>query len=205
MTNIDEPDAPKRGRGRPPGRAATRHAPTVENPRATIGSNSGQAVALGRDGSELTRKRTMTGDIFHIPEDLREHGWDLQWNVIEVTGQPQTSAQLAMAENGWRPVEASRFPGRFMPEGYSGPIIRDGLRLEERPMALTEQARAEERAKANRQMSDQQQQLRLVRNLPDGFSRDNSRLHQMERAGTSRTIAPDPSVPRPALPIDAAG
>lgn len=170
-----------------------------------IGHNS-NVVALGRDGEELTRKRTVSSDIFYIDPRIIPPGWDYQWNVLEVIGQPQTAQRLAMAENGWRPVPAGRHPGLFMPADYNpnAPIIRDGLQLEERPMTLTQEARAEELAKANKQVSDQIQQLRLSRNptkgLPDGFSDDSQYRGTGPVART--TYAPAPDAPRPALPID---
>lgn len=181
-------------------RAYTRRGPLQESPRGD------KATAIGRDGEELTRKRPITTDMFHIPPEIIPDGWDYQWNLVTVLGQPQTAAMLAMAENGWRPVPAGRHVGMFMPANYSekGDILRDGLRLEERPMALTLEARAEERMKANRLVSDQQEQLGLSQRMPDGFSRDNPNLKRMERSGTSRTFAPAGDVPRPQLPIDPA-
>lgn len=208
MTDINQaPATPKRKGGWPAGKpraSAARRAQEDEAPidRAGIGHNSGRAVALGRDGQELTRKRTVSADIFHIPPEIIPRGWDYQWNVLEVTGMPQTGARLAMAENGWRAVPSDRHPGMFMPEGYKGPIIRDGLQLEERPMILSEEAKREEYAKATRQMADQQEQLGLVKKMPDGFSRDNPNLRRLERQGTSRSFAPAPDAPRPQLHID---
>lgn len=218
MTDINEDaPAPKPKRTLSPEHkaklAAGRQRAVQSAPRALKGDDpvhepirDGKAQALGRDGEVLTRKRTTNSDQFHIPPEIIPTGWDYQWQAIEVTGQPQTAAMIAMAENGWRPVPASRHPGRFMPADYppNGPIVRDGLRLEERPMILTIEARREEALKAGQLVKDQVEQLGLSTKMPDGFSRDNGRLRQMERAGTSRTYAPEPSIPRPQLPIDPA-
>jgi len=108
-----------------------------------------------------------------------------------------------MLENGWRNVPAGRHKGMFMPEGTAddAPIVRDGLVLQERPIELTLEARAEEHAKAGGLMTDSQQQLGLTQKMPDGFDRNNSSLRRMERAQTSRTIAPEPGISRPRLPI----
>lgn len=167
----------------------------------------GAVQVRGREGEVLTRKRTQSSDIFHIPDDIIPAGWNYQWNTVEVYGQQQVAMQLAMHENGWRPVPAGRHPGRFMPVGTSpnADIVRDGMRLEERPDELTREARAEERAKANKQMRDQQEQLGLSQKLPDGFSRDNRKLRAMERQQTSRTYAPAPDIARPQLEIDPNG
>lgn len=178
---------------------------------AGIGHNSDRAVAQGRDGQALTRKRTVNSDVFHIPDDIVPNGWVYQWNPVEVLNKPlsavESSIALAMEENGWRPVPAGRHMGRYMPAGTSAgaAIIRDGLRLDERPAILQEEAKAEEHAKAVQQMRDQHQILSLGSKMPAGFSRDNAKLQRMERAGTSRTIAPAPDIPRPQLRIDPAG
>lgn len=158
----------------------------------------------GRNGELLSRKRRDSSDIFHIPEELKDPKWDLQWNTVTVYEQPQTAQVLAMRENGWRPVPAGRFKGMFMPADYpdDGEILRDGMRLEERPMELTEQAKTDEYIKATGLMSDQKQQLGLVQKIPEGFSRENPTLRRMEKAGTSRSIGPAPDAPRPRLPIE---
>jgi len=183
---------------------ALQMAPAQESPRQIV--RPGAAEAMGRDGEILTRKRPISTDIFHIPPEIVPKNWDYQWNVIEVLGQAQTAMTLAMAENGWRPVPAGRHKGMFMPASYpeNGDIVRDGQRLEERPLILTLEARKEERMKADRQMRDQQEQLGLTQKMPDGFSRENPNLHRMERQGTSRTYAPASDIPRPQLPIDPA-
>ncbi len=164
----------------------------------------GAVVVRGRDGETLTRKRTQSSDQFFIPDEVVPQGWSYQWNCLEVAGQPQVGQRMAMAENGWRPVPAGRHPGRFMPNGTANdaPIIRDSLILEERPIELTMEARAEEAAKARRQVLDQQEQLGLSQKLPSGFNRDNAELRRAERSKTSRTYAPAPDIARPQLPID---
>lgn len=196
---MQDTAAPRRKAGRPTN--AERAIRAAEAPQVSIGHNSGKAVALGRDGSELTRKRTITSDIFHIPFEMIPQGWAYQWNVLEVTGQPQTAQRLAMAENGWRPVPAERHPGYFMPEGYKGPIIRDGLQLEERPAILNEEAKREELAKARKQVMDQQEQLRLTATR-HGASVDPQ--YRGTGAVARQTYAPAPDAPRPQLPIDPA-
>ena len=212
MTDINDTAPPASRKGWPKGKPrgprkavaedAVQAAPIREPTRQVV--RDGAAQAVGRDGEVLTRKRPNHTDIFHIPPNIIPQSWDYQWNVIEVLGQQQTAATLAMAENGWRPVPAGRHKGMFMPANYpeNGEIIRDGMRLEERPMDLTLEARAEERQKANALVRDQQEQLKLSKTLPNGFSRDNPNLARMERQGTSRTIAPAGDIPRPRLEID---
>ncbi len=180
--------------------------PIREPVRSSISSETGRVVVRGRDGELLTRKRTASADIFHIPPEIVPANYDYQWNTIAVYERPEVGQMLAMAENGWRSVPCGRHPGMFMPAGTppETAIVRDGLRLEERPLELTFEARAEELAKAGRQVQDQKENLGLVQKLPDGFSRDNPNLRRMERQGTSRTYAPAPDAPRPRLEIDPA-
>lgn len=163
---------------------------------------NGRIQVRGRDGEILTRKRTASSDVFHIPPEIIPHGYSYQWNVMEVLGKTETASQLAMAENGWRPVPAGRHKGMFMPANYSddGPILRDGFRLDERPIELTNEARAEEHEKARLQMRDSQEGLGLA--MPSGFDRNNANLRRMERQGTSQSIGPAPDIARPRLPID---
>ncbi len=207
MSDIETPPNKAKGwpKGKPRGpRERLREVP--QNDPNVSYTPEGKAMVRGRDGEWLTRKRPVSTDLFHIPNEIVPPGFSYQWNVMDVLGQQQTAAQLAMAENGWRPVPAGRHKGMFMPADYSenGPILRDGLRLEERPIELTREAQAEERMKADRLMRDQQEQLGLSQKMPDGFSRDNSNLRRMEKSGTSRTYAPAGDIARPQLPIDPA-
>lgn len=188
--------------GWPKGKARGPRKPVDPLREPVVQAASGGEIR-GRNGEILSRKRRDSSDIFHIPEELKDPNYDLQWNTVTVYEQPQTAQVLAMRENGWRPVTAGRFKGVFMPADYpdDGEILRDGMRLEERPMELTMQAKADEYQKATGLMSDQKEQLGLVQRMPEGFSRDNPNLRRMEKAGTSRSIGPAPDAPRPRLTI----
>lgn len=128
-----------------------------------------RAVAVGRDGQELTRKRRSNTNAFYIDQSIIPTGWDYQWNTYSVFNEQMTGMQVLMAENGWRPVPAERHEGYFMPAGYKGPIIRDGLILEERPKSLSDEARAEEREKAAAQKRGARAQFG-IQGLPDSMS-----------------------------------
>ena len=145
--------APRRGRPRGSRQAAGR-----EQARNPARSN---AVVLGRNGEQLSRKRTSTSDIFHIPAELIPEGWEYQWCAVTVIGNSEIlmDQNLMMAENGWRPVPADRYPGRFMPTGHKGNITRGGQLLMERPSRLCQEAREEEIAAAKQQMTDRDQSL----------------------------------------------
>lgn len=123
----------------------------------------GRAQVRGRDGEVLTRKRTGVGDPFHVPPELLEAGYEMQWIAVSVVGNTEVvmDHNLQMLENGWRPVQAGRFPGRFMPAGFTGHIVRGGQGLYERPTILCEEARQEDIANARRLVSDRNESLKL--------------------------------------------
>jgi hypothetical protein len=135
-------------------------------------------VVLGRNGEELSRKRTSTKDIFDVPQNLIPDGWEYQWCAVTVTGNSEIlmDQNLMMAENGWRPVPADRHQGRFMPVGHTGSIIRGGQMLMERPKQLCEEARNEDVRNAKQLISDRNDALKLSgvkKALPDGFQMSN--------------------------------
>lgn len=141
----------RRARGRP------RQEAVRDVPRSVRGN----VIVQGRDGEMLSRKRTSTKDIFDIPPELIPDGYEFQWCAVTVIGNSEIlmDQNLMMAENGWRPVKADRYPGRFMPEGHKGAIVRGGQMLMERPKILCEEARAEDIAIAKRQITDRDQSL----------------------------------------------
>lgn len=152
--DVQAGPAPQRSPRRGP-RSATTREPTRDAPR--------NGVYYGRDGELLTRKRKDTGDIFAIPPELMDPDYEYQWNAVSVSGNQEIllDQNMMMAENGWRPVPADRpgFAGRFTAVGQKGSIIRGGQRLDERPKAMCDDARAEEYAKANKQMNDRDSAL----------------------------------------------
>lgn len=135
---------------------------------------TGRSQAVGRNGEVLSRQRTQTGDIFEIPRSLIPDGWDYQWCAVSVTGNTEIllDQNLMMAENGWRPVPAERYPGRFMPVGHKGSIVRGGQMLMERPLVLSEEARAEDIKAAHQLISDRNESLKLgsvKKDMASGF------------------------------------
>lgn len=168
-----------------------------------------RASAVGRDGKLLSRTRAIVADPFHVPRELVPDGWDYQWNPHEVLGMPfsviERNMALAMHQNGWTPVPAGRHPGMWMPHGTppNSAIVLDGLRLDERPKVLTEEARRDDFEAAVGQVRAKIDEYSVVsKSLPDGFTRDNQRLRAMERQQTNSVMAPAPDAPRPVLEID---
>lgn len=161
-------------RNRPNPRHTAPHTPTRDPMRAA----SGRIQVTGRDGEILTRRRTTVGDIFHVPLELIPEGWTYQWVAVKVVGNEQIllDYNLMMTENGWRPVPADRYPGRFMPAGFKGAIVRGDQILMERPLALTQEAQIEDIRNAKQLISDRNESLKLTRvrsSLPEGFAMSN--------------------------------
>ena len=134
----------------------------------------GRSEAVGRNGEVLSRRRTQAGDIFAIEAALIPKGWEYQWCAVSVVGNTEIllDQNLMMAENGWRPVPADRYPGKFMPAGHKGSIIRGGQMLMERPKSLSDEARAEDLKLARQLISDRNEALKLSglkKQMADGF------------------------------------
>lgn len=167
-------------------------------------SATGRLQVCGRDGAVLMRKRTGNIDPYAIPPHVIPEGWDYQWNTYTVAGEQAVDSQILMAENGWRPVPSERHEGMFMPEGYKGQILRGGLRLEERPLALTIEARNEEYAKAKGQVSDQNAQLGMGAKV--NFGRGHEARNFLGNGQAVRTaLETSGDVPRPRVQIDPEG
>lgn len=190
MEQTEEPAAPRRNRPRTPVR---------QNP---VRTESGRTVVRGRDGEPLTRQRSGTADPFEIPPELIPEGWSYQWNAVSAFGNTDVllDINMSMHENGWRPVPAERHPGRFVPAGTKGAVIRGGQMLMERPLALTEEARREDMVVAQSQIRDRNEAImgrraNLARSMPDGFSMGAN----YRGAGARVNVSMDPGadIPRP--------
>jgi len=182
-------------RNRPDPRAQVRQ-PVRESNRAM--PRAGGEVR-GRDGEVLTRSRKSSTDPFEISTADVPAGWSYQWNAFQTFGAVEADRQRAMWENGWRPVPMSRYPGRFAPVGTEGDIVRDGLRLEERPLQLTMEAQAEERQMARRQVTNQREQLGLAVQKEvggGGFAADPRAVRGTGVRQLDVSMAPDPEAPR---------
>ena len=162
----------------------------------------GAVVATDRDGNPIYRKRDQTSDPFHVPPELIDPGYEMQWIRISTHGMEDTNNQVNHFENGWRLVQADRpgWAGKFMPSGYRGHIFKDGLALAERPKVLSDEARQEALQKVRDQSRAQREQFGMA--LPPGFSgqTDSARAHTFARNSGQRESVPDGL--RPTLDID---
>lgn len=111
---------------------------------------------------ENTRSRKRKGgqiaDKFHIEARNIPPGTSYEWKTLSVFGKEDPSYNVLLREQGWEPVDASRHP-ELVAEGHSGPIVRDGLMLMERPIELTQEAQAEDRASAAEVLNVKKQQI----------------------------------------------
>ena len=155
-----------------------------------------EVTARGEKRQRLVRYDA-SQDRLHIPREMIPAGTDLQWVAVEVLGQPNPQERVRFEQNGWRAVTPDmfdgRFDGRFMPKGHKGEIVVEGLCLMERPMELTMEARAEERAAA--QLAVGIQERKLTSGQLDGVTLDTQ--HSTARANTrlTRTVESGIMVP----------
>lgn len=206
---MNEAVAPRRGR--PPAKnrvpenpyLATDTTPRDPRPAPIRERRTGRIEVEGHGGVKLSRKRSGNTDPYAIPPHVIPTGWDYQWNTYTIVGQQAVDSQILMAENGWRPVPSERHAGMFMPEGHKGHILRGGMILEERPMALTIEAREEDQAKATGQVRDQNESLFGSKNFGRGF--ENRAFNGRSRAqgeGVRMGVDVAADAPRPRLEID---
>lgn len=182
-----EPRRPTRSAPRDVERDTTRH---------------GAVIVTGRNGEKLTRRKAESGDIYFVPPNEIPHGWSYQWNTVSVHGNNEVVRKFEnnMFANGWRPVPADRHPGRWTAPGVKGDIVVQGLRLEERPSALTEEATAEDEANARALTKVQQEALGLQKKLPGGF--EAGKKYRGTGADVRMTIDPALDIARPSYDIE---
>lgn len=157
-------DAPAAEKPEKPARsAATRTAQDASRAGSHSAALAPEAGERGRDAGgehgEITRRsRTQRSvDTFAIPDSWKKKGWDFQYWVTTVLGQPvELSAEIY--EGGWRPVHWKDVPKPWSPGANANEqIARGGQALYTRPMTLTHQARQEEYNAAEQQKRDRVQ------------------------------------------------
>ncbi|MBB3411214.1 hypothetical protein FHT87_005167 [Rhizobium sp. BK316] len=125
------------------------------------------------------RKGGQSVDKFHIDASQIPSGSSYEWKTVTVYGKEDPSYNVLLREQGWEPVDSSRHPG-LVADGHTGPIIRDGLMLMERPIELTQEAMAEDRANATEMVTIKKQQI--LGETPAGtMSREASNLKNYAR------------------------
>jgi hypothetical protein len=142
--------------------------------RAIPVRSNGRTEFIGRGGEVLTRGNLHSHDQFDVPNSMIPKGWEYQWNTVSVTGNNDIARDQMqyMYQSGWRSVPAERHAGILIQPGAKGEIVRGGMRLEERPEEMGNQARAEELRLAKQLISDRNESLKLSglrKSMGDGF------------------------------------
>lgn len=156
--NVEPVEKPKRKYTR---RAAARS--TAAKRRAPVRAAQPQAPAShietpeGFEDVPLRRRARSERQEhrFGVPDSLKQRGFDYAYWPMEVLGQPVSRSDITdVYHGGWRPVKAEEMPG-MMPPGDTSEFVEDGgQRLYKRPMAFTDEAKAEERSLAQQATTD---------------------------------------------------
>lgn len=135
----------------------------------------------------LVRKRKGNVDKFLVPDSVIARfaaaGYSIEWKRHTVFGQDDPGYDVALAENCWEAVTSEEIPG-FMPAGFKGAIVRDGLQLMKRPSYLTDEARSEDKQMAREAIRIQEG--RLGQTPPGTMTRD----HQTARPKVGKSYEP---------------
>lgn len=126
-----------------------------------------------RDGNILVRRSFESIDPMELPPEfvaaVQAENYSLEWKSEYIYNQQQTTYLSKLMNNGkWSPVLNSRIPGRY-PGEPDEPIRHEGMMLMERPVGLTQQARAEEFSKARDQVNMRQRNWGVSSKKPDYF------------------------------------
>lgn len=159
-------------------------------PRASVPNPAPQKTRL--------RKNASARSMLDLPQDvidrLHAEGVDVQWVTDSVLGKEEPGVRQSFEINAWEPVTPDMwdglFDGMYTKKGHRGEINYQGLVLMWRPMELTREAQAEERAARNAQLEAQANMIKGG-NLP-GFSAGFEPDHPtaVARNVLTRTIKP---------------
>ena len=108
------------------------------------------------------RRSTINDDPFFIPLDEIPEGSSYEWKRYSNVGEENPFYLAQMRSQGWEPVDPKRHPN-WVPPGYTQPnIIKGGMLLMERPLSLTQEAKAEQRQLAKQQIREAEQRLGMT-------------------------------------------
>jgi hypothetical protein len=172
--------APTRRRGRPKVSRAT--PPDAGTSPLGVPSPASAAPALSEDDPRARAAARAAhlrdhgaldvgSDEFYINPAIIPDGWSYEYKRVTVLNQPDPSYQVLLQMRGWEAVPRTRHP-ELMPDNWTGNTIeKKGMILMERPMEITESARAMDRAAARELVQSKEQQLSGA--PPGQFERDN--------------------------------
>jgi len=169
---VNQAQAGKRPQGASPAAplAASRGTQHVAEHKAT--GPEPQHDPVHQHVQRIRRRRGGGGqdNPFELPMDQIPEGSSYEWKRWSNVGAQDPFYIASMRDQGWEPVDPKRHPN-WVPPGYNDPyILKGGMILMERPMELTEEAKAEARAAAQAQISFQEQRLGIT--PKDTLSRD---------------------------------
>lgn len=162
--------------------APIRAAPRAEDPRERA----------ARRAEELRDNRADdfdASDEFFIDPSVIPPGWDYEWKTKYIFNQENNSGMLAYRRAGWEEVPSARHP-EMMPIGTDEPfVMRKGMVLMERPLEITQEARARDLRLARNQVRQKEESLKGADYLPEGF--DVSDKHTKVRHSYEAMRVPD--------------
>jgi len=126
-----------------------------------------------RSGRMVRRDPAPTANPYDFPNELKEEGWDYQWIRAGTYGSTDgdMSEMAVMHRAGWEEVHPDALNGYFrdqVPAGQNHIRVGD-LILVERPVELTQEARAEHDRKTHALMSAQMHKRHDESPLPSGY------------------------------------
>jgi len=153
------------------------------DPRPAMRPDDSRARAAAR-AQELREHGGLDNDgtdEFHIDPNAIPDGWTYEWKRHSTYGKEDPSYQVALAQQGWTAVDASKHPELMPKEGVHRTIERKGMILMERPTEIVEDAKRRDLRKARQQVQVKEDQLNSAPNgtLPrDEDSRTRARVNK---------------------------
>lgn len=170
----------------------------------------GRTVALNRAGKPVQRAAAETGvDEFFIPRHLPPPGWSWEWKEETVLGEIRQGYAAKLAQVGWEPVMTETYPGIFTPEydakgsPAKGPVRRGGLILMERAMTLTQEAKRDEKRKADERIGSAKSQYTRLDTTGTHSAEAAEQISYIRQKSMPVNFEPDMATPvRSRQPID---
>ena len=137
---MEEMEITKRGPGRPP--HIKPEVDTMRNDlRTDMRASDPQEAARIRAAEVFAQLGDSLAeeDVFHVPDELKQPGWDIEWKRFSSVNQEDTNNINKAKRTGWQEVPANR-PGfeRFVPRNWKESfILKDGMLLMERPTEVS--------------------------------------------------------------------
>lgn len=180
------------------GRTPARQTEVRQTPvRGEAEASAPKKVRL-RKNMAMKSQTDLPTDILRVVNETYEA--DLQWVTDSVLGQPTAAMRQQFEINAWEPVTADMFggvlDGIYSRKGSGGEIHYEGLVLMWRPMELTLEARAEERAASYGALEAQARMLKTGQ-LPGHFAAGFDTQHPtaLSRNVVSRSVKPPIDIP----------